>query len=149
MISGRLEKYRGPDKFSVICYALMSFLTGLTLAHGDTTLYPLLFRKLYLYFILVCLFIALYSSISKHSKLTVGIAAPFIYFSYEIPKPNRIHIINTVDKNNGVVNGDVQRLLIIYANKNIDKVKTSPKYGDALKNSSIFTPLVFYTPFID
>lgn len=81
MIADRLERYKGGDKVSVICYALMSFLTGLALAHSDTTLYPLWLRRLYLYFILVCLFVAVFSSVSKHAKLTVGIAAPFIYFS--------------------------------------------------------------------
>ena len=70
------------EKITVACYTLMAFLTELAIAHGDTTLYPMWMRKIYIYLIFLCLLVALFFIIPTLRKRFDAVALiPILFFT--------------------------------------------------------------------
>ena len=69
------------DKIPVACYTLMAFLTELAIAHGDTTLYPMWMRKIYVYLIFLCLVTAIIFIIPKlKQRFDATVFLPILFF---------------------------------------------------------------------
>lgn len=71
----------GGNKTAIVCYSLMAILSGLAIAHSDTTLYSEGIRRCYLYFMFLCLVIGWIGLLKSKVNVTWVILVPVIYYS--------------------------------------------------------------------